>query len=122
MARASEVYAPEAFLNDTLKTVRGAQAIEDYFLETARSLVYAKVEFDDTLRASDGSYYLRWRMRMESKVIKKGEEIRTIGMTHLRFDKEGRVLVHQDYWDSGRGVFEHIPVIGTGIRMVKKRL
>ncbi len=122
MSRAADVYAADAFLNDTLKTVRGGKAIEAYFIETAESLEYARVTFDDTLRSEDGSYYLRWTMVMKSKVINKGNEIKTIGMTHLRFDREGKVIVHQDYWDNARGVFEHIPVVGTGIRMVKKRL
>ena len=122
MSRAAEVYAKDAFLNDTLKTVRGGQAIEDYFVETAESLEYARVKFDDTLRSEDGSYYLRWTMVMKSKVINKGNEIETIGVSHIRFDRDGKVLVHQDYWDNARGVFEHIPVIGSGIRMVKNRL
>ena len=122
MSRAADVYAKDAFLNDTLKTVRGGQAIEDYFVETCDSLEYARVKFDDTLRSEDGSYYLRWTMVMKSKVINKGNEIETIGVSHIRFDKEGKVLVHQDYWDSARGVFEHIPIIGKGIRIVKNRL
>jgi hypothetical protein len=46
----------------------------------------------------------------------------TIGMTHLRFDSEGKVVLHQDFWDSTRGIFEHVPVMGAGIRLVKKRL
>lgn len=43
-------------------------------------------------------------------------------MTHLRFDGEGRVAYHQDYWDSGANLFEKIPVLGSGIRAVKRRL
>jgi hypothetical protein len=42
-------------------------------------------------------------------------------MTHLRFDRDGRVIYHQDYWDSGSALFEKIPVLGGGIRAVKKR-
>jgi len=38
--------------------------------------------------------------------------IQTIGMSQLRFDREGRVLLQQDYWDSAAGVYEHIPGIG----------
>ena len=122
MSRAAEIYAADAFLNDTLKTVRGNQAIQDYFVETAESLVFARVTFQDTLRSSDGSYYLRWTMVMESKVIRKKQKIETIGMSHLRFDLEGKVIVHQDFWDSCRGVFEHIPIVAAGIRIVKRRL
>ena len=117
----AEVYAEDAFFNDTLKTLHGAKAIEAYLLETADSLKSSEVKFKDTAR-SGGNYYLRWEMTYESKVLNKGNDIRTIGMTHLRFNPEGKVIVHQDFWDSTRGIFEHVPVVKTGISLVKKRL
>jgi hypothetical protein len=55
------------------------------------------------------------------KRFRKGEVHSSIGMTHLRFDRDGRVIYHQDYWDSGSALFEKIPVLGGGIRAVKKR-
>jgi hypothetical protein len=30
--------------------------------------------------------------------------------------------VHQDYWDSGAGLWEHVPVLGRGIRSIRARL
>ena len=33
-----KVYAPDAFLNDTLKTIHGSPAIRDYFIKTAQGL------------------------------------------------------------------------------------
>jgi hypothetical protein len=32
------------------------------------------------------------------------------------------VLLHQDYWDSTAGLFQHVPALGTGIRAIKARL
>jgi hypothetical protein len=32
------------------------------------------------------------------------------------------VVLHQDYWDSAAGLFEHVPVVGRLIRTVKSRL
>ena len=119
--RVAEVYAEDAFFNDTLKTLRGAAAIEAYLLETADTLKSSEVRFTDLARSGD-NYYLRWEMTYESKVLNKGKDIRTIGMTHLRFNPEGKVIVHQDFWDSTRGVFEHVPIVRTGIALVKKRL
>jgi hypothetical protein len=41
-------------------------------------------------------------------------------MSRVRFDAGGRVVLHQDYWDSASGLFEHVPVLGGLIRAVKK--
>jgi ketosteroid isomerase-like protein len=115
------VYSADAFFNDTLKTLLGAAAIEDYLVETAELLDYGRVAFED-VAISGEDVYVRWRMVYRSKVLSKKQDIVTIGMTHLRFNRDGKVSLHQDFWDSTRGIFEHVPIVGAGIRMVKKRL
>ena len=115
------VYAQDAYLNDTLKTVRGSQAIEEYFLGTLANTESITVSFSDVAR-SGNEYYFRWVMDVRFKKFQRGKTIRTIGMTHVRFNSEGQVILHQDYWDSAQGLFEHVPVIGGGIRLIKSRL
>lgn len=117
-----QVYAPDAYLNDTLKTLRGAEQIRDYFLETSENAESITVEFADVTRASDGAYYFRWVMDVRMKKVAAGKTIRTPGITLVRFDEQGRVLIHQDYWDSAAGLWEHVPVLGRGIRTIKARL
>jgi len=113
-----DVYAPNAFFNDTLKTEHGAEQIRKYFLETAKNVDSITVEFEDVSR-SGNDYYLRWVMDVEFKKFQRGTKFRTIGMTHIRFDGDGKVILHQDYWDSARGIFEQVPVLGSGIRWIR---
>ena len=115
------VDAPDAWLNDTLKTVRGSKAIEEYFLGSVAKTGEIKVVFTDVAR-SGNDYYFRWVMDVKFKKFQRGKTIRTIGITHVRFNRDGQVLLHQDYWDSARGLFEYVPVIGGGIRFIKSRL
>lgn len=115
------VYAPDAWFNDTLKSLRGVDAIEHYLVDTARSVESCKVDIDEVIPAPSG-VYVRWRMHIRFKKFKRGETHSSIGVTLLRFDKEGRVAYHQDYWDSGANLFEKVPVLGAGIRAVKRRL
>jgi hypothetical protein len=46
----------------------------------------------------------------------------TIGMTQLRFDRDGRIRFHQDFWDSAQGFYQHVPVLGAAIRSVARRM
>jgi hypothetical protein len=120
-AKARKVYSPDAYLNDTLKESIGIDRIEAYFIETARAAeeITAKVE---DVAESGGNYYFRWTMDVRFKKFKKGETVRSIGMSHIRFNSAGQVVLHQDYWDSGSNLFEHIPVVGWLIRRIKARL
>lgn len=115
-----QVYAPEAYLNDTLKSLHGAAAIEDYFLGTVRQAESVTVRFEDVAE-SGGNYYFRWVMDTRLKKLRPGETIRTIGITLMRFDAQGRAVLHQDFWDSTAGVYEHVPVLGTAIRGIKAK-
>lgn len=114
------VYAPEAYLNDTLKSLNGAVIIEDYFLATVRNAESVTVRFEDVAE-SGGNYYFRWVMDTRLKQLRPGQTIRTIGITLVRFDAQGRVVLHQDFWDSTAGVFEHVPGVGTAIRGIKAK-
>lgn len=115
------VYAPEVWFNDTLKSLRGVDTLEHYLVETARNVESCKVDIDEIIPSPSG-VYVRWRMHIRFKKFHRGETQSSIGVTLLRFDKEGRVAYHQDYWDSGANLFEKVPVLGAGIRAVKRRL
>lgn len=117
----ASVYADDAYLNDTLKTEIGAAEIEKYFLGTAQNTDSIRVEFQDVAR-SGNDYYLRWVMDVQFKKFHRGRTFRSIGMTHARFGPDGKVIMHQDYWDSTAGFFEHVPVLGWGIRGIKGML
>ncbi len=116
-----EVYAEDVWFNDTLKTVRGVDALAEYLTGSAAAVESCTVEFLD-LAAQNGDYYFRWAMDIRFKKIARGKTTRSIGMSHIRFDADGRVVLHQDFWDSTGGLFEHVPALGWMIRRIKKRL
>jgi len=120
-AKAKSVYAPDAYFNDTLKTLSGAEAIEAHLVRSAEAAEEVTVDVVDVAQ-SGGDYYLRWVMDVRFKSLKKGEVVRSIGVSHIRFNREGQVVLHQDYWDATSGLFEHIPVVGRVLRSIKKRL
>ncbi len=120
-ARVGDVYADDVFFNDTLKTLNGVGEVEAHLLATAEALEECTVEFVD-LTASDGDYYFRWVMTVRHQRLARGEALRSVGMTHVRFDAEGKVVLHQDFWDSTGGFFEHVPALGWLLRRAKARL
>ena len=119
--RISEVYSEDAFFNDTIKTVRGAKDVREYLTATGEGIDRGTVEFLD-LVADNGNYYFRWLMTIRFKRFARGEDKRSVGMTHVRFDAAGKVVLHQDFWDSAGGLFEHVPALGWMLRRAKKGL
>jgi hypothetical protein len=118
-AQTAGLYAENAWFNDTLKTLHGREAVKVYFLKISSHAAFMRCNVLDFAR-SGSNYYVRWTMDVQFKNSK--ETIRTIGMTQLRFDSEGRIIFHQDFWDSGAGFFEHVPVLGAAVRWIKSLL
>lgn len=121
-ARVRDAYAEAVWFNDTLKSVEGRDAVERYLAASAEALHAGRVEPLGWTSDGQGNYFLRWEMRLRFKRLAGGEERRSIGMSHVRFDAEGRAVLHQDFWDSAAGLWEHVPGLGGLLRLAKRRL
>ncbi|MGB5390992.1 MAG: nuclear transport factor 2 family protein [Thermoanaerobaculia bacterium] len=119
--RILEVYAEEVFFNDTIKTLHRVEDLQEYLTATSEAIDKGTVDFLDVV-ADNGNYYFRWAMTIRFKRLARGEEKRSVGMTHVRFDAAGKVVLHQDFWDSVGGLFEHVPALGWVLRRAKKGL
>lgn len=115
----SNVYAPTAYLNDTLATHRGIVDIEKYFISIADAMSTYQLNIQDISR-SGSDHYIRWEMVFSSPQLSKGELIHSIGMTQVRFDKDGKVLFHQNFWDSGQNIYSHIRILGGMVKTINK--
>lgn len=112
------VYAPDAYLNDTLVGLDGAARIQAYFSHTMQETRVLNVRFID--RAQNGiDWFVRWEMTVEHGSLADGRPVLTYGVTQFRFDKEGRVLLHKDFWDSGTGLYEQLPLLGRVVGRVR---
>lgn len=114
-------YADPLYFNDTLVTLHDRQALLAYLEQTQDHL--GKMEFValGTLAQKD-DLYVRWKMRTRFTVLGEDKDVQTIGFSHLRFNDQGKIILHQDFWDSTQGFYQHIPIIGGLLQWIKKGL
>lgn len=117
-----DTYAEDVYFNDTLKAVEGRAALAHYLGESAEAVESCRVEILETTRTANDEHLVRWSMMIRFRKFRRGVDTWTVGMSHLRFDAGGHVVYHQDYWNAADGLFQHLPVIGTLIAAVKRRL
>ena len=92
----SITYAENAFLNDRIHSVSGKKAILDYFEGTFEKIQQAEFRFLDSAYETKG-VYVRWVMRLQFR--ENQEFFEFLGVSHLRFNKEAKIIYHQDFWD-----------------------
>ena len=113
-----KLYARDAYFKDGYKEVKGVDAIETYFIATTKAVVSCTFDITD-VSVHEGNYYFRWVMKLTIK-RDKDTPMEQIGMSHIRFGPDGKVVFHADYWDTSI-VFERVPVLGSIIRWAKEQ-
>jgi hypothetical protein len=112
------VYAETAYFRDGYREVQGRDAIEAYFLKSAETVHECTFDIQD-VSVHNGNYYFRWIMHLTTKRW-KDEPITAVGMSHVRYDRDGMVTFHQDYWDTSV-IYEKVPIMGSVIRWIKQQ-
>jgi SnoaL-like domain len=121
-AHLPDIYAPEIYFRDPFKEVHGLPALQTYILKSATAVAEYQIDWQD-LSAHDGDFYFRWvmtlKMTMEGKKVPASKHN---GISHVRFGADGKVIFQQDYYDGAAFLYEKIPLIGGGIRLVKSKM
>jgi predicted ester cyclase len=114
-----EVYHPDVMFRDPMHQVMGLNALIDYFEH-----VYQKVDSCtftiEHVVATDDEAAVYWRMTYRHKQLNRHQPITVEGHSQLRL-LDGLVGYHRDYLDVGAMVYEHIPLLGRVIRLIKQR-
>lgn len=119
--RIGELYADKFYFNDTVHIARERSELVDYMARTGQTLQQSRVEVHKVIR--DGAdVYVRWEMTFATRAMGKRVESHSIGMTHLRFDENGQIVLHQDFWDSGSALYAHLPVVGLFVRRAQRAM
>jgi hypothetical protein len=114
-----DLYAQDAYYRDSFTEMQGVDKIESYLIEGTH--IMHEVAFDlQDVAVHDGNYYFLWITRFSQK-WQKDEVTHLPGMSHVRFNKEGLIIFHQDFWDAGV-IYARLPIVGFFIRWIKKRM
>lgn len=119
--RIKDAYAEDIYFNDTIITLSSREDLIDYLKTTEEKANFVKTTILDIAQSGD-DVYVRWLLEMEFDVLGKARLSRSAGMSHLRFDEHGKIVLHQDFWDAAAGIYQHIPVVGGLISWVKRRM
>lgn len=116
-----ETYAETLYFNDTFRTITDRNTLINYMQQTGQQVDWLEVQVQD-IAHSEHDMYVRWIMRMQFTVMGKKVESESIGISQLRFDKQGKIILHQDFWDGVDGFYQHLPIIGYSLRKIRERL
>jgi hypothetical protein len=116
----ADLYGEPLYFSDTLLTTEDREAALRHLRRMRESTGALEVRVLDTQIDGEDAY-LVWQMIAEFEPVARPVTSNTVGVTHLRFDDDGRIILHQDFWDSAEGFYRHVPVLGFMIDTIRGR-
>jgi len=120
LSQLPEIYTQDCIFRDPVQEVIGLDNLTRYFERMSASLNYCRFVFHSRIQQEDLAF-LGWTMRYSHPRLKKGADLMLIGVTELRFT-DGKVQSHYDHYDLGAMLYEHLPVMGSLIKLVKSKV
>jgi steroid Delta-isomerase len=102
-------YAETAWFKDPFHDVTGLGAIRAILHHTFARLPGARFRVTRRFPGADQHAVILWEMDFVMPMTHQPTTI--IGATHLRFDADGRVTHHRDYWDAAEELYARLPVL-----------
>ncbi|PNE02257.1 hypothetical protein A15D_02226 [Alcanivorax sp. MD8A] len=114
------VYAESLYFNDTLVTLTDRTTLRQHLIGTASRLDHMSLEVRQVLCSDTNTdVFVLWQMEAIFSVLGRSRLSRTIGISQLRFNRDGLIHFHQDFWDSSQGLDQHLPVLGPPTRWLR---
>ena len=113
-----QIYSDDVVFFDAMHEVSGIDELTGYFEHIYANVDYCHFNIDKII-AQEGQACIVWKMEYAHPKLNRGKRISVDGISYLEFiDKIER---HRDYLDLGQMLYEHLPLIGPVIKIIKKR-
>ena len=120
VALLKDFYTPDAYFKDPFNEVRGVPAIERIFVHMFDAM--DQPHFVVTGRVVQGrECFLVWDFRFRFLRFDRSTWQTVRGTSHVRFNEEGLVEFHRDYWDAAEELYEKLPGVGAVMRWLKRQ-
>jgi len=112
------LYASDVYFNDGFAELKGSDALARYLGRSASMTARLDVDVEETIRTGD-AVYMRWVLTYTTK---SHLTVSAPGISHLRFNSEGRITYHRDYWDAGSALLELLPFAGAILGAIRRSI
>ncbi|MCA8865948.1 MULTISPECIES: nuclear transport factor 2 family protein [unclassified Halomonas] len=116
-----EVYTGDVTFSDPLHKIEGREALARYFSTLYENVEKCQFRYH-TQQLQGQQAFVTWTMTFIHPRLAGGKPVEVEGCSALTFAEDGRVQRHRDYFDAGAMLYEQLPLMGSVIRWLKKRL
>jgi ketosteroid isomerase-like protein len=117
--RLAEIYSDQVVFKDPVHEVRGLNALQHYFADISNNLNSCHFLFIDEIVTTDCAH-ITWEMQFSHPKLRAGKAMTLRGMSFIRYTD--KITYHEDAYDMGAMLYEHLPVLGKLTKWIKNKL
>ena len=114
-----EVYSENLTFKDPVHQIQGLSSYRSYMDSMYSNVVGCEFTYHEHW-IGENSATIKWDMLFRHRKLGNGKLITVRGITHVRFTD--RIDYHEDVFDVGAMLYEHIPLLGRILLKIKARL
>lgn len=118
VTRMADFYAEDAYFCDPFNEVNTLTEIQKIFRDMFVKLQQPHFKILNTYLSEEGAV-LVWDFSFKVKFFRLHDYV-IHGNSVLKFDAQGKVNYHRDYWDASAELYAKLPVIGTIFRGLRR--
>lgn len=112
-----EMYASDAIFIDPFNHLKGIKSVRAVYQHMFDTLSNPRFVITKSVCMHDSGF-----MTWDFKFSLRTQEMSIAGCTQFELNKAGLITLHQDYWDPAQQIYEKIPVLGSVLRMLRRKL
>lgn len=122
----ADIYHSDVQFVDPLHQIHGLTDLTIYFEHLYENLISSEfvltyqLAHDNPIDSQQQQAAIYWQMHLRHKKLNSGNTITVEGHSLLRRQEE-RVIYHRDYFDIGSMIYEHLPVLGGIVKLIKRK-
>jgi hypothetical protein len=123
--RLDNVYDSNVVFVDPIHRVTGLNELQDYFLHLCGGNGSTSFRITHAINSGQhsgdaGKAFFRWLMTYSHPKLAGGRSLELVGGSMVCFDR--RVTYQEDFYDLGKMIYQHLPVLGWVVKKVNNQL
>jgi len=115
----NKIFNENVYFEDPFQKVNGIENIYAIFQHMYATLYNPHFKVTEIV-CEKNCAYLRWDFSYRRS--RKYSEEKFTGVSRVFFLDTGKVISHVDYWDAAENIYEKVPLLGSILRLIKRRI
>lgn len=114
-----DIYAEDVTFSDPVHMIQGLGTLKSYFEGMCGNLSECRFEFIDEV-IGDSNACFKWQMYYSHPSLKSNAPLKLMGTSFIEYSD--KIDSHEDFYDMGAMLYEHLPILGSAVRLLKSRI